>query len=91
MEHFEYSPRLVCSQRIEFDMDDDTSVHNIVFYGGCPGNLKAVGKLCEGMTAVEISDKLAGNLCGGKGTSCADQLSIAVTEASKHMTGSANG
>ena len=33
------------------------------------------------MTADEIAGKLLGNDCGGKGTSCADQLAIAVLAA----------
>ena len=34
-----------------------------------------------GMTVDEIEKKLRGNECGMKGTSCADQLAIAVREA----------
>ena len=33
------------------------------------------------MTVDEIEQKLKGNLCGNKKTSCADQLAIAVREA----------
>ena len=42
------------------------------------GNLKAIAKLCEGMSAEDIAAKLLGNTCGGKPTSCADQLARAV-------------
>ena len=41
-------------------------------------SLKAIAKLCEGMTAEDIAAKLLGNTCGGKPTSCADQLAKAV-------------
>jgi len=51
---------------------------NIRFTGGCNGNLKAIAKLCEGMSAEDIAAKLLGNTCNGKPTSCADQLARAV-------------
>ncbi len=71
---------MTCSQQIEFDINGD-KITNIVFRGGCNGNLKAIGKLCEGMSVSEIEAKLKGNTCGFRPTSCADQLAIAVREA----------
>lgn len=68
-----------CSVAIHFTRDGD-KIRNIRFDGGCNGNLKAIGILCEGMTAQEIHDKLLGNKCGYKSTSCADQLAQAVLE-----------
>ena len=59
----------------------DGKLHNVRYTGGCNGNLKAVGKLCEGKDAKEIADLLAGNTCGARPTSCADQLSKAIREA----------
>ena len=78
MEKFDYKTTGTCAQVIHFERDCDKRIHNISFEGGCNGNLKAVSKLCEGMTAEEISAKLLGNLCRDKGTSCADQLAKAV-------------
>ena len=68
----------VCAQMIHFTKNDDGTVTNISFDGGCNGNLKAIAKLCDGMKAQESADKLAGNTCGFKSTSCADQLAKAV-------------
>ena len=48
--------------------------------GGCNGNLKAISKLCEGKTLVEIEETLKGNTCGPRPTSCADQLARAIRE-----------
>ena len=45
------------------------------------GNLKAIGKLLEGREATEAIRLLKGNDCGGRGTSCADQLACALEEA----------
>ncbi len=79
MKH-EYYPKGICPVKIEFDMDGD-AVKNIVFTGGCNGNLKAISKIVDGWSADEIHDAFAGNTCGFKSTSCADQLDIAVAKA----------
>lgn len=70
----------VCSMQITFDKTDDGTITNVSFLGGCDGNLKAISKLVDGMKAEEIAAKLAGNKCGFKSTSCADQLAKAVLE-----------
>lgn len=75
-----YKTQGVCSQSITFDKAEDGTITNIQFMGGCNGNLKAIAKLCEGMNAKEIAEKLAGNTCGFKKTSCADQLAKAVLQ-----------
>ena len=79
MGHVTFKPQGVCSVQLDFDLEDG-KLHNVKFQGGCNGNLKAISKLCEGMTAREISAKLSGNLCENKGTSCADQLAKAVMQ-----------
>jgi uncharacterized protein (TIGR03905 family) len=76
---FTFYPEGVCSMMIEIELDGDT-IKDVVFTGGCNGNLKAISKLCDGMTADEIAAKLKGNTCGFKSTSCADQLAIAVSK-----------
>ena len=86
MKNFAYNPIKVCSKQITFDLDDENKIHNVNFYGGCPGNLQAISKLVEGKEASEIAEILRGNDCGGRGTSCADQLSIAIDEALKSRT-----
>lgn len=77
---YTYRPKLVCAQAIDFELDGNI-VKNIKFTGGCNGNLKAISKLLEGQTVEYIENKLRGNLCGMRGTSCADQLAIAVRDA----------
>ena len=80
MFHYDYKTENTCSQVISLDIDGNT-VHNVVFTGGCNGNLKAIGKLLEGADAVHTIEILKGNECGTRGTSCADQLSRAVEQA----------
>lgn len=77
---YSYKTRGVCAREIDFNLDGDV-VSDISFLGGCNGNLKAISKLCDGMTVGEIESKLKGNTCGMKPTSCADQLAIAVRQA----------
>ena len=80
MQKITYNTTGTCARVIHFERDEENRIHNISFEGGCKGNLKAVAKLCEGMKAEEISAKLLGNLCGSRGTSCADQLARAVIQ-----------
>ena len=77
MEHVTYTPSGVCSKQIDFDIEDG-KIRNLVYIGGCNGNLKAIGKLVEGKDAAEVADILRGNICGMRGTSCADQLAKAI-------------
>lgn len=82
---YQYETSGTCSEMILFDIDENKVVTNIRFIGGCNGNLKAVSKLVDGWTAQQIADKLLGNECGFKGTSCADQLAKAVLEAAEKL------
>ncbi len=77
---YTYKTKGTCSQVITFDISDGI-ISNVVFTGGCNGNLKAISKLVEGKNASEISAILRGNTCGPRATSCADQLALAIEEA----------
>ena len=75
--HYRYAPQGVCSRMIDFDIEDG-KVRNLSFYGGCAGNLLAISKLLEGVEMQEVIDKLKGNPCGFRPTSCTDQLARAL-------------
>ncbi len=77
---YNFSPKGVCSSKVEFDLEGDV-VRNIRFEGGCNGNLKAISALADGMTVDQLKDKLLGITCGFKGTSCSDQLAHALIAA----------
>lgn len=79
MEHVSFSPKGVCSVKIDFDIEEG-KIHNLRFLGGCDGNLKAIGRLVEGKDAKEVADILRGNRCGMKSTSCADQFAQAIDQ-----------
>ncbi len=83
---YRYRTQGTCSMEISFEIDGDV-ITNVAFLGGCNGNLKAIGNLVEGMTVEEIEDKLKGNTCGPRPTSCADQLARAVREAYNKTNG----
>ena len=80
MIHYDYVTESTCSKLISLDMEDGI-VHNVVFTGGCNGNLKAIPILVEGMSADEVIAKLKDVKCGMRPTSCAGQLAIAVGQA----------
>ena len=78
----DYAPQGVCARNIHLELSDDgQTVLGCEFTGGCNGNLKAISKLVEGMSSERVVEVLAGNTCGMKGTSCADQLSRAIADA----------
>ena len=69
-----------CSSQISFDIVDG-KLHNVIFTGGCNGNLKGIGALVEGQDAKDVAARLEGIRCGFKSTSCPDQLSQALKQA----------
>ena len=81
MKHITYITQQVCARQIDFDIDEQGYIHNVIFTGGCNGNLKAIAKLVEGKKAEEVAGILKGNTCGPRSTSCADQLSKALLNA----------
>lgn len=81
---YQYQTEGTCSRFIEFEIADDNTLHHVVFYGGCSGNLQGISKLVEGMSVDEVIGKLKGISCSGGPTSCPDQLAIALTEALKN-------
>lgn len=81
MAKFEFEPMGVCAKKIDFEISDDGKLHNVKFLGGCPGNLQAIPKLIEDADAANVAKILRGNQCGVKGTSCADQLAVAIESA----------
>lgn len=74
-----YQTQGTCSKFIEFDVEDEI-VNDVVFYGGCNGNLQGIARLVKGMKVDDVISRLEGINCGGKGTSCPDQLAKALRE-----------
>lgn len=84
MSKFTYTPRGVCSAQIDFEIDGDI-VKNVQFTRGCNGNTQGIGRLVEGMKVDEVISRLKGVNCNGRGTSCPDQLALALEAAKKEL------
>ncbi len=76
-QEFTYKTQGVCSSAINIAVDGDT-ITEVKFIGGCPGNLLGIGKLVQGKKMADVAAELQGIRCGGKATSCPDQLSKAL-------------
>ena len=76
---YRFRPRGVCSREIIFDIEDGI-IKKVNFAGGCSGNTQGVARLAENRPAEEVISLLEGIDCGGKGTSCPDQLAKALKE-----------
>jgi len=83
--HYTLYPKGVCSTQIDLDVTDG-KIHNLSYTGGCNGNLKALGAMCEGANAEEVIRRLSGITCGYKATSCSDQLARLLKDAMKKKT-----
>ena len=81
---YTYTTRGTCSRSILFDVTDN-KVTGVQFLGGCNGNLKGIAALVEGMDVDEVIARLEGTTCGGKPTSCPDQLATALKQAKEQM------
>ena len=75
---YTYNTWGTCSRLFEIQ---DGVIKNVVFTGGCNGNLQGIARLVEGMTPTQAISKLEGIHCGNKPTSCPDQLAQALKQA----------
>jgi len=75
----EYNTKGVCSRKIIVETNDGV-ITDCKFIGGCAGNTQGVAALVVGMKVEDAIKKIKGIKCGFKGTSCPDQLAIALEE-----------
>ena len=75
-----YKTNGVCAKSIDFEIDGENKVRNVTFEGGCSGNTQGVSRLIQGMNIDEAIRRIDGIDCGGRGTSCPDQLAKALKE-----------
>ncbi|MBQ5319425.1 MAG: TIGR03905 family TSCPD domain-containing protein [Oscillospiraceae bacterium] len=71
----------VCSRQISIEISDDNVIESVKFLGGCNGNTQGISALVKGMDVEEAIERLEGIDCGGRGTSCPDQLANALKQA----------
>ena len=80
---YTYTPRGVCSRRMTVELEDGV-IKAVKVEGGCNGNLQGISRLVIGMKATDAIERMKGISCGGKPTSCPDQLARALEEALKN-------
>ncbi|MBO4529826.1 MAG: TIGR03905 family TSCPD domain-containing protein [Paludibacteraceae bacterium] len=66
-----------CSKLINVSVEDGI-IKSVQFLGGCHGNTQGVAALVKGMKVEDAISRLKGIDCGGRGTSCPDQLAHAL-------------
>ena len=72
-----YTTSRTCSKAIEFEVENNKIV-SCQFIGGCQGNTQGLAKMVVGCDVDDVISKLEGINCGGRGTSCPDQLAKAL-------------
>ncbi len=77
---YSYKTNGTCSRQIDIELENGI-IKDVVFYGGCNGNLKGISALVKDRPASEIIELVKGVKCGFKQTSCPDQLAVALQEA----------
>lgn len=75
---YTYNPTGVCTSTIIIDINDDETIKEIKFIGGCHGNTQGIAALAKGRSIDEVIESLRGIDCRGRGTSCPDQLATAL-------------
>ena len=81
----EYTNRGVCSRKTVIDLAEDGTINDIKIIGGCNGNTNGLSQLLKGMNARDAIERMRGIDCNGRGTSCPDQVALALTEALKEL------
>ena len=77
METIKYVTNNVCSNQIAITIEEDKII-DVKYIGGCNGNTQGISKLVAGMKIEEVINRLSGIRCGGRKTSCPDQLANAL-------------
>lgn len=80
MKKIQYQTQGTCSKVIEVISDDNDIIQDVVFYGGCNGNLQGICRLVKGQKVDDVIQRLNGIRCGAKPTSCPDQLCRALEQ-----------
>lgn len=81
---YKYEPKGVCSREMAIDVEQHI-IKSVKIIGGCDGNTQGVSILVAGMNIDDAIRKLKGIDCRGRGTSCPDQLAIALEEIKAKM------
>ena len=75
-----YRPKGVCSRLMRVEVEDGI-IRQVEVQGGCSGNLQGISRLLVGMPVQQAIERMEDVRCGGKPTSCPDQLAKALRQA----------
>lgn len=75
-----YRPKGVCSRLMRVEVEDGI-IRQVEVQGGCSGNMQGISRLLVGMPVQQAIERMEGVRCGGKPTSCPDQLAKALRQA----------
>lgn len=75
-----YRPKGICSRLMRVEVEDGI-IRQVEVQGGCSGNLQGISRLLVGMPVQQAIERMEGVRCGGKPTSCPDQLAKALRQA----------
>lgn len=81
---YRFNPKGVCSREMIIQVEDGI-IKNLKIVGGCAGNTVGLSHLIQGMKIEEAIKRLKGIPCGVRGTSCPDQLAIALEDIKKQI------
>ncbi len=76
----QYETHGTCCRLMQVKINDDGTIVDVDFLGGCPGNLMGIKHLVQGMQIDDVIEKFSGITCGDKPTSCPDQLAKCLSE-----------
>lgn len=74
-----YQTNGTCAKEIKLEVDGGL-IQSVEFVLGCPGFTQALSRLLVGMRVEDAIAQLKGIQCLDKGTSCPDQLALALLQ-----------
>ena len=76
----QYETHGTCCRLMQVKINNDGTIEDVDFLGGCPGNLMGIKQMVKGMKIDDVISKFSGIKCGDKPTSCPDQLAKCLSE-----------
>ena len=74
-----YRTNGTCAKEIKLEVEHGV-IQSVEFVLGCPGFTQALSRLLVGMRVKDAITQLKGIQCLDKGTSCPDQLALALAQ-----------
>ena len=81
-----YETKGTCAKEIRLEVDHGV-IRSVEFVLGCPGFTQALSRLVEGLRVEVAIARLQGIKCLDKGTSCPDQLALALAQELEQANG----